>query len=275
MLRPYSPSQATEPKFGRHEAGGMVMRGRGVIAVLSCLLVIAAAAIVYFVATRAPSAQPGTSAKPPDSTAPAKPRSSAEIAADLKKRYESAGDPKSLEAVKLEVGKAENAKALAAVATDAAAPMESRQVSLELLAASKVRAEVLFPVVFKVAEEKNPALADRATEALATLLDRGEKVPDESKAVAVLAASAKPANSDSARIAAARGLAKLKSKAAVEALVELLRDEQSLARRFAGEALKNLLGDGFGYDYRLKPEAQKESMGKRNAWAKGYSPRAE
>lgn len=250
------------------------MRTHALLVAAGALVAVGVCLAVYFLSART-SSTPQTPEKRPADGVPAKPRSPAEIASDLRKRYEGASDPKILEALKLEAGSPQNAKALAEVTTDPTVSMESRQVSFELLSASKVRAEVLFPVILKLAEEKNPALADRNTEALASLLERGEKAPDQEKAAAILAAAAKPANSDSARIAAARGLAKLKSKAAVEALAGLLSDEQSLARRFAFDHLKSLAGDGFGYDYRLKPEDQKKPIDTWVAWAKGYSPKGE
>jgi HEAT repeat protein len=142
------------------------------------------------------------------------------------------------------------------------------------LAAAGVNPDVLFPLIVEFSGNKEVGFSDRAVEALASMLERDEKAPDEVKATEILVAGSKPPAGNSTRIAAARGLGKLKNKQAVETLAGMLSDSARLVRKFAIEGLKPLAGQDFGYAYAVEPGSQQEAIAKWGAWVKTYEPKA-
>lgn len=261
------------------------MQGRGISAVLGGLLVVAVCVIVYLLANRPGASQraPGSSAymdekgarKTPDAKgADAKGQVVPKV--DTPVPAPAGLSAKELEAKYAEIRRPEKTKELAALAADAEAAGQKRIEAVQDLAAAEVGPEVLFPLAVKFSEEKEPVFRGVAVEVTASLLERGEKVADEEKAAAILINAAKPGNNSSQRTAAARGLARMRSKAAAEAMVGLLVDEERLARRYAIGALKGLSGgETFGFDYARSPKEQTASVEKWVAWVKTYEPKGQ
>jgi len=139
--------------------------------------------------------------------------------------------------------------------------------------AAQAAGSVLFPIAQQFNGADDPAMKCMAAVVTAGLLERGEAI-DEGQATAILVAGAGMTNDAAGRLAAARGLAKLRSKAGANALVGLLSDPEKLVRLFAFDGLKRLSGDGFGYSAEAEPGAQAGALAKWTAWAAGYEPQA-
>ena len=218
------------------------MRGRGVLAVVVALSVFAIIAVwfLFFRGPSTPDAKPGAKA----GTVVSEVKTPAQIFADIRGRYEkSLPDAGARERMMGEIRRSEVSAALSGVVADRSAPPADRQLAFEALARARVKHEVLLPLIVQLSGEKTPDFQNQAAEALASLLVRGEQAPDEEKATAILALAAKPSGNSSARIAAARGLAKLTGKTAIAARVGQLSDEDRLARKFTIEGLKALAND--------------------------------
>jgi len=247
------------------------MRGRGIIAAVVALLVFAIIAVwfLFFREPSTPDVKPGAKT----GTAVSEAKTPAQVFADIRGRYEkSLPDPAAREKMMGEIRRSEVSAALSGVVADRSAPLADRQLAFEALARARVKPEVLFPLIVQLSEEKTPDFQNPAAEALASLLVRGEKAPDEEKATVILVLAAKPSDNSSARIAAARGLAKLTNSKAIAARVGQLSDEDRLARKFTIEGLKALANDTYGYDYRTPPGKQRAAIAKWEEWAKAYQP---
>jgi hypothetical protein len=247
------------------------VQARGLVAVLGALLIVSICVIVWLVAARPEASASGSGSS----------ISRGKQETSEKTRPTGAGvvAPPNLSAAEIEarngeVRKPEKAKALAAVALDRAAKPEERQEAFGQLAAAGAEPSVLFPLVVEFSNNKEVGFSDRAVEALASMLERGHKAPDEAKATEILVAASKPPAGNSTRIAAARGLGRLRSKQAVEALTGMLPDSERLVRKFAIDGLKPLAGQDFGYVYSAEPAGQAEAIAKWGAWAKTYEPKA-
>jgi hypothetical protein len=103
-----------------------------------------------------------------------------------------AADPKELEARHAEVRRPDRSAELVALAVSPDASAEQRRGALEQLSAAKVDAGTLFPLIAEFSNIEEGGFSDVAVEALASLLERGEKVSDEVGATEILVAASRP-----------------------------------------------------------------------------------
>jgi len=162
---------------------------------------------------------------------------------------------------------------LAETVRNAKAGIKARVEAFETLAAAHADPQTLFPLACDLASGDEPALRAVAVETLAAMLKRGEAI-DKERAASILA---RAAGSEDAGIrrACANGLASLKTCEAVQALAELLGDEDRLVRMTSCNVLVNLSGDSFGYEYIKPPVDQTAALEKWQAWAKAWKPEAQ
>ena len=170
-----------------------------------------------------------------------------------------------------ELSKPETYKRILAAVDDEKNPLPLRKRTLLLAAREHSKVKDLLPVLRKHAGDPQSPLRGEAVVALAGLphlerLDKGGYI------TVTLATAAKDA-SPQLRLSATHGLVKLKSKAAVQALVERLSDSEAMLRKLAANRLKKLAGKDLGYKYSRSPKSQKDAIARWQAWAAKYEPK--
>jgi len=169
-----------------------------------------------------------------------------------------------------ELSKPETYKRILAAAEDEKNPLPLRKRSLLLAARERSKVKDLLPVLRKHAGDPQSPLRAEAVVALAGLphlerLDKGGFI------TVTLSVAAGDADAQ-LRLSATHGLVKLKSKAAVQALVERLSDSEAMLRKLAANRLKKLAGKDLGYTYSRSPKKQKAAIARWQAWAAKYEP---
>ncbi len=124
---------------------------------------------------------------------------------------------------------------------------------------------------FKHAGDPASPLRPQAVTALAGLPELAKLDADGSVTVSLSVAAGAP--DGQLRLPATQGLARLSSKAAVQALVERLADQDVAVRKAAQERLKALAGQDFGYSCSRAPSGQKDAIERWRSWSAAYEPK--
>jgi len=169
-----------------------------------------------------------------------------------------------------ELSRPETYRRLLAAVDDEKNPVPLRKRTLLLVAREQGKVKDLLPALRKHAGNPESPLRREAVTALAGL-PRLDRLDVDGYITVTLAVAAKDTD-PRLRLSATHGLVRLKSKAAVQALVARLSDSDAVVRKSAASRLKKLAGEDFGYRYSRSPGGQKNAITRWQAWAAGYEP---
>jgi hypothetical protein len=173
-------------------------------------------------------------------------------------------------AAQTELSRPDTYDRLISTVEDQSQPVDLRRRTLLLAAHSHAYLKKLLPVLARHAGNPKSPLRAEALNALSGLPEL-ERL-DKDGYITISLATAARDKDDGLRLAATHGLVKLKSKAAIQALVEQLSDSSPMIRKLASARLKKLSGKDFGYVYSRNPASQAGAVERYRAWAGAYDP---
>ena len=214
------------------------------------------------------SSAPPTTDMPTDD--PAVPEALPELVEWIDTRIAS-GDRKQEAAGYAELADPETFPRLLVAIEDEKTPVPLRKRALLLVARRQGGTEIVPALAQKHAGDPKSPLRAQAVVVLAGLRDLEKR--DTGGYITVTLATAAKDPDERLRLSATHGLVRLKSKAAVQALVERLADESPTVRKAAAKRLKKLAGEDLGYRYSLNPKDLAEAVHRWRAWAAKYEPK--